>query len=88
MYYVEGYTTKVNGTQELLFRVIYDEESDSMDLTRVPPKLASTWEKFGIPVSITPRVIAKPIDGMKFLEAIARDYKGSIARSDDVKVMV
>lgn len=78
--FVEAFTTNADGSQELLLRVIL--ENGVMDMSEVPEKLQTTWEKFGIPIAPGKRVM--PSDGEKFLQAIARDYNGSMCRSNDV----
>lgn len=78
--YVEVFQTKSTG-QESWFKVYF--ESGVIILSEVPDKLKKTWEKYGIPNGPGRRVL--PQDGEKFLEAIARDFNGSMVRSNEVK---
>lgn len=78
--YVEVFITRETG-QERWFKVgITDGVAD---LSTVPDKLKNTWEKYGLPNG--PGRTVRPEDGEKFLEAIARDFNGSMVRSENVR---
>lgn len=76
--YVEVFQTTPEG-QELWFTAKYAD--GEVDLTEVPDGLKTSWEKFGIPYR---GKAVKPNDGEVFLKAIARDFNGSMVRSNDV----
>jgi len=82
MYIVEVFKT-VGDVQELFFKVSYDDSSNVISMSGVPPNLIRTWEKFGLPNG--PGKVVKPDEGLAFLKAIARDFNGSMSRSDDVR---
>ena len=81
MYKVEVFKT-VGDKQELFFYLTYEENTDIV-MHNVPARLVNTWERYGIPVA--PGKVVKPEDGLAFLQAVARDFNGSMARSNDVE---
>jgi hypothetical protein len=80
MYKVEVFKI-VEDKQELFFHLTYEENSDIV-MHNVPSKLVNSWERFGIPKG--PGKVVKPEDGLAFLKAVARDFNGSMVRSNDV----
>jgi hypothetical protein len=75
--YVEVFRTTASG-QVPWFKVYYKDGVVNLD--EVPEKVKATWQKFGL------RYKGKkvmPEDGEDFLRAIARDFNGSMARSND-----
>jgi hypothetical protein len=79
MHKVEVFKT-VGDKQELFFYLTYEENSDIV-MHNVPAELVNTWERFGIPMAGKK---VKPDDGLAFLKAVARDFNGSMVRSNDV----